>query len=177
MKYNTWCSLICSWCTTICSNGRMVSLVLSSQLVGLGTHNISDDIFREDPITLNFTFPTVCSGRDTFSCVCTTISTAEFRRDHESVCWSILEPLRSVRAYNFWVFFFPSSLRQTVATSLYRVGSGGWSSEGIRVISAVTRGNTTTVTCSSTHLTSFAVLVDVSGGLDVCNLVETNSLL
>ena len=47
------------------------------------------------------------------------------------------------------------------------VGSGGWSSEGIQVISNITRGNVTTVLCNSTHLTSFAVLVDAAGGLEV----------
>ena len=50
----------------------------------------------------------------------------------------------------------------------HSVGSGGWSSEGIQVISNVTRGNVTTVLCNSTHLTSFAVLVDAAGGLEVC---------
>ena len=49
----------------------------------------------------------------------------------------------------------------------HSVGSGGWSSEGVRVISNITRGNVTTVLCNSTHLTSFAVLVDVAGGLEV----------
>ena len=49
----------------------------------------------------------------------------------------------------------------------HRVGSGGWSSEGIQVISSVTGDNVTTVVFNSTHLTSFAVLVDVAGGLEV----------
>ena len=49
----------------------------------------------------------------------------------------------------------------------HSVGSGEWSSEGIQVISNITRGNVTTVLCNSTHLTSFAVLVDVAGGLEV----------
>ena len=49
----------------------------------------------------------------------------------------------------------------------HSVGSGGWSSEGIQVISNITRGDVTTVLCNSTHLTSFAVLVDVAGGLEV----------
>ena len=40
----------------------------------------------------------------------------------------------------------------------------GWSSEGIEVISNMTKDNVTTVQCSSTHLTSFAVLVGVGGG-------------
>ena len=47
------------------------------------------------------------------------------------------------------------------------MGSGGWSSEGVQVLSSVTRGSVTTVLCNSTHLTSFAVLVDVAGGLEV----------
>ena len=51
--------------------------------------------------------------------------------------------------------------------SLHRVGTGGWSSDGIQVISNVTRGDVITVLCNSTHLTSFAVLVDVAGGLEV----------
>ena len=54
-----------------------------------------------------------------------------------------------------------------IHTSLYRVGSGGWSSDGIQVISNTTRRNVTTVLCNSTHLTSFVVLVDVAGGLEV----------
>ena len=51
------------------------------------------------------------------------------------------------------------------------MGSGGWSSEGVQVISNITRGSVTTVLCNSTHLTSFAVLVDVAGGLEVCMYV------
>ncbi|CAI7992619.1 Latrophilin-like protein LAT-2 [Geodia barretti] len=46
------------------------------------------------------------------------------------------------------------------------VNKGGWSLEGIQVISSVTRDNVTTVVFNSTHLTSFAVLVDVAGGLE-----------
>ena len=49
----------------------------------------------------------------------------------------------------------------------YRVGSGGWSSEGIQVISSDTTDSLTTVVFNSTHLTSFAVLADVAGGLEV----------
>ena len=52
---------------------------------------------------------------------------------------------------------------------IHRVGTGGWSSEGIQVISTKLRGNVTTVLCNSTHLTSFAVLVDVAGELEVSN--------
>ena len=42
-----------------------------------------------------------------------------------------------------------------------------WSSEGLRTESVTRDGDTVTVTCSSNHLTSFAVLVDV-GGAWVC---------
>ncbi|CAI8057705.1 Adhesion G protein-coupled receptor L3 [Geodia barretti] len=38
-----------------------------------------------------------------------------------------------------------------------------WSSEGLRTESVTRDGDTVTVTCSSNHLTSFAVLVDVGG--------------
>ena len=46
------------------------------------------------------------------------------------------------------------------------VGTGGWSIGGVTTDSVTTGGNSTVVQCSSTHLTSFAVLVDV-GGLQV----------
>ena len=38
-----------------------------------------------------------------------------------------------------------------------------WSTAGLRTVSVTRDGNTVTVVCSSTHLTSFAVLVDVGG--------------
>ena len=44
-----------------------------------------------------------------------------------------------------------------------------WSTDGLRTKDVTRNGNTITVTCSSTHLTSFAVLVDV-GGAQVCTL-------
>jgi len=40
---------------------------------------------------------------------------------------------------------------------------GGWSSVGLNVEDS----NETSITCTSTHLTSFAVLVDVSGASQV----------
>lgn len=46
-------------------------------------------------------------------------------------------------------------------------GDGGWASEGVAVVSNKSEANTATVVCNSTHLTSFAVLVDVAGGLEV----------
>ena len=39
----------------------------------------------------------------------------------------------------------------------------GWSTEAVRTVSVTREGDTVTVTCASTHLTSFAVLVDVGG--------------
>ncbi|CAI8057699.1 hypothetical protein GBAR_LOCUS31430, partial [Geodia barretti] len=38
------------------SNSRAESLVLSSQLVGLSEDKIPVDLFRDNPITLNFSF-------------------------------------------------------------------------------------------------------------------------
>ncbi len=49
-----------------------------------------------------------------------------------------------------------------------RVGSGGWVSDGVSTVGNDTDESTTTVQCSSTHLTSFAVLVDIGDGLKVC---------
>ena len=52
--------------------------------------------------------------------------------------------------------------------SLCRVGNGSWVSEGLQVVSNTTGANSTiSVACNSTHLTSFAVLVDVAGGHEV----------
>ena len=53
----------------------------------------------------------------------------------------------------------------------HSVGNGGWATDGIRTSGLNTEGNVTTVQCLSTHLTSFAVLVDVAGGLQVCQYV------
>ena len=47
------------------------------------------------------------------------------------------------------------------------IGNGSWITAGITTDDVVTKGNLTIVTCQSTHLTSFAVLVDVVGGLTV----------
>ena len=51
---------------------------------------------------------------------------------------------------------------------LHSVGSGSWVTDGIRTTNSTMVGNVTSVQCQSTHLTSFAVLVDVAGGLQVC---------
>ena len=42
------------------SNSRAESLVLSSQLHGLREDEVPDNLFRDNPITLNFSFPVVC---------------------------------------------------------------------------------------------------------------------
>lgn len=42
---------------------------------------------------------------------------------------------------------------------------GGWDTEGVTVIANDEKNSM--ITCNSTHLTSFAVLVDVSGGYQV----------
>ena len=50
-----------------------------------------------------------------------------------------------------------------------RIGNGTWTNDGITtdVAEDVIEGNTTMVQCTSTHLTSFAVLVSVARGLEV----------
>ena len=55
-----------------------------------------------------------------------------------------------------------------MSCSLHSVGSGSWVADGISTTDNMTVGNVTSVYCQSTHLTSFAVLVDVAGGLQVC---------
>ncbi len=50
-------------------------------------------------------------------------------------------------------------------------GEGQWSSQNVFTIGNISANLTTTVQCVSTHLTSFAVLVDVAGGLKVRVLV------
>ena len=42
--------------------------------------------------------------------------------------------------------------------------SGGWDTNGVSVVNV----SNDTVTCTSLHLTSFAVLVDVAGTQQVC---------
>ena len=54
-----------------------------------------------------------------------------------------------------------------VQSCFYR---GGWDTEGVSVINISNGTNSSIITCNSTHLTSFAVLVDVSGGHEVTML-------
>ena len=49
-----------------------------------------------------------------------------------------------------------------------RIGDGGWAFDGIEMTSVTESDDgKMVVSCSSTHLTSFAVLVDVAGSLSV----------
>ena len=58
------------------------------------------------------------------------------------------------------------------------IGDGSWAFDGIEMVSSTTEDGMTTVNCTSTHLTSFAVLVDVSGVLsnDVSSSFNLHSL-
>ena len=51
------------------------------------------------------------------------------------------------------------------------IGNGSWVTAGVTTNDVTTRNtktdSVTKVQCTSTHLTSFAVLVDVAGGLEV----------
>ena len=133
--------------------------VIASQ-VGTGTNNISfSSSLQESPVRLNFSF--------------------------ESNPDSILDSYRCV----FWNFSDPWALlciivTSTVSTSIfvephflcYSVGEGSWVTEGVTTNNTKQTDSVTTVRCSSTHLTSFAVLVDVAGGLQV-KLKPQESLL
>ena len=68
----------------------------------------------------------------------------------------------------------------THATRTHRVGSGSWRTDGVSMMSQQisSDGQTVTVYCNATHLTSFAVLVDLSGTLnpgvrDVYSMIHT----
>jgi len=50
--------------------------------------------------------------------------------------------------------------------------TGGWSEEGVFL--DVESTNSTSITCVTKHLTSFAVLVDSSGTIGVSNNIECN---
>ena len=53
-----------------------------------------------------------------------------------------------------------------------RIGSGSWATAGVAMEDIRVIGNLTAVQCSSAHLTSFAVLVDVAGGLRVSYMAQ-----
>ena len=50
----------------------------------------------------------------------------------------------------------------------YSVEDSTWATEGLRTVSVTRDGDTITVICTSSHLTSFAVLVDVAGVQVLC---------
>ena len=58
---------------------------------------------------------------------------------------------------------------------MFRVGNGEWAFDGVEMFSRKDSNGTTVVTCKSTHLTSFAVLVNVADGdSDVCVIICCN---
>ena len=54
---------------------------------------------------------------------------------------------------------------------LFRIGSGGFSTDGLTTVNITKGKDITSVQCLSNHTTSFAVLVDVAGGLEVSNFL------
>ena len=60
-------------------------------------------------------------------------------------------------------FIYTLELSHILFCLLISVGSGSWAFDGMEMVSTTTEDGMTTVNCTSTHLTSFAVLVDVSG--------------
>ena len=53
-------------------------------------------------------------------------------------------------------------------TCIFRLQNGSWSNAGVVTSSISYANSTVSIGCTSTHLTSFAILVDVAGGLQVC---------
>ena len=59
----------------------------------------------------------------------------------------------------------------------FSIGDGGWAFDGIEMTSVTENDDgQMVVKCMSTHLTSFAVLVDVSGSLSV-SLLRTSTIV
>ena len=60
----------------------------------------------------------------------------------------------------------------------HRIGNGSWTNDGVMTNAVdVIDGNTTTVQCTSTHLTSFAVLVSVAEGLEVHRSIMVKTII
>ncbi len=57
------------------------------------------------------------------------------------------------------------------------VGNGNWSTDGLETVHVITEESHTSVQCTSTHLTSFAVLVSVGGVGQVYESVRMNVLV
>jgi hypothetical protein len=81
----------------------------------------------------------------------------------------VLEFLRSVSLIHNTTNHYGSVFNKAVLViNNASLGDGSWETEGVTTNGSFgSDGVTTTVRCSSTHLTSFAVLVDVAGGLMV----------
>ena len=78
--------------------------------------------------------------------------------EYRCAYWNFSDPLVVYEILVVLEFNCPLSL-------LISVGNGSWAFDGIEMVSSTTEDGMTTVNCTSTHLTSFAVLVDVSGVL------------
>lgn len=64
----------------------------------------------------------------------------------------------------------------TNLSHIHSIAESGWSTDGLKTESVTRDGNMVTITCSTIHLTSFAVLVDVSGGSKVCIYVYAHKV-
>ena len=73
-----------------------------------------------------------------------------------------------------WLTPLPNNKHRTN----YRIGSGSWSSDGVETVSATLRGGVMTVECQSSHLSTFAALVDVLSPqvYTTCSPVDLNRL-
>lgn len=132
-------------CTRKQSRAQGVTDVLSAQ-VGSRTNTDDPMSLQDTPVGLNFTFMTFVN------------STLE---SHRCVYWNFSEPwaIAVLKVNNYDIDNCDS------------IGNGSWTTAGITTDDVMTQstksGPLTTITCRSTHLTSFAVLVDVVGGLEV----------
>ena len=155
---------------SLSSKSQVVSIVLSSQVGnGLTATAVSKDTLESNPISLTFNLISVCY----YSCCSMFVVYyglyifAGKWNNQIQVCvleffWTV-----SCNSYNL-ICVSQLNLTRTLCYSLYSVGSGSWVTDGISITDNMTVGNVTSVQCQSTHLTSFAVLVDVAGGLQVC---------
>ena len=66
-----------------------------------------------------------------------------------------------------WANILTADITSLSQINTHSVGNGSWVIAGVTTTDVSTSGNLTAIRCSSTHLTSFAVLVDVAGGLAV----------
>lgn len=94
----------------------------------------------------------------------TVLSFFQFENVSSYICafWTFSEPL------SFYLLCCIMLHCVTLMITLCSFGSGAFSTDGVITDSNNTAGNVTSVHCLSEHATSFAVLVDVAGGLEVC---------